>query len=118
MFLDLSTCPYKHRRYQKIVKMIMICYNIGGGGAVQPHFSPRHTEIWIWGWAKMGKKYMEREGNKLSILNIEKIPIFPMMRRNLDLGMGKNGEKSIWKDREKVFVLTNCCTLLSVFSTF
>ena len=32
-------------------------------GGVQPHFSRRHTEIWIWGWAKMGKKYMEREGN-------------------------------------------------------
>ena len=41
-----------------------------------------------------------------------------MMRLNLDLGMGKNGEKSIWKEREKVFVLTNCCTLLSLFSTF
>ena len=43
---------------------------------VLPHFSPRHTEIWIWGWEKWGKKYMEREGNKLSIFKIEKIPIF------------------------------------------
>ena len=41
-----------------------------------------------------------------------------MMRRNLDLGMGKNGEKSTWKESEKVFVLTNCCTLLSLFSAF
>ena len=32
---------------------------------VQPHFSPRHTEIWIWGWEKMGKKYMEREGKSI-----------------------------------------------------
>ena len=33
----------------------------------QPHFSPRHTEIWIWGWAKMGKKsiWKERETNFL-----------------------------------------------------
>ena len=44
-----------------------------------------------------------------------------MMHRNLDLGMEKmckNGEKSIWKEREKVFVLTNCFTLLSLFSSF
>ena len=61
---------------------------------------------------------MKREGNKLSIVKIEKFPFFPMMRRNLDLGMGKNGEKIIWKKREKVFVLTNCCTLLSLFSAF
>ena len=36
---------------------------------------------------------MEREGNKLSIFKIEKIPIFSLMRRNLDLGMGKNVKK-------------------------
>ena len=36
---------------------------------------------------------MEREGNKLSISKTEKIPIFPKMRRNLDLGMGKNVKK-------------------------
>ena len=41
-----------------------------------------------------------------------------MMRRNLDLGWEKNGEKSIWKEREKAFVLTNCCTFLSLFSAF
>ena len=31
---------------------------------VQPHFSPRHTEIWIWGWAKMGKKVYEKRGKQ------------------------------------------------------
>ena len=37
---------------------------------------------------------MEREGNKLSIFKIEKNPhFFPMMHRNLDLGMGKNVQK-------------------------
>ena len=45
-------------------------------------------------------------------------PFFPKTHRNLDLGMGKNGEKSIWKEREKVFVLTNRCILLSLFSAF
>ena len=92
-----------------------------GGGGPTP-FSPRHTEIWIWGWAKMGKKYMEREGNKLSIFKIEKIPIFSHDAPKFGFGDGKkcekNGEESIWKEREKVFVLTNCCTLLSLFSAF
>ena len=89
-----------------------------GGGGFQPHFSPRHTKIWIWGWTKMGKKCMEREGNKLSIFKIEKITIFSHDAPKLGFGDGKNVEKSIWKEREKVFVLTNCCTLLSLFSAF
>ena len=69
----------------------------------------------------MGKKYMEREGNKLPIFKIEKIPIFPHDAPKFGFGDGKNvkkWEKSIWKEREKVFVLTNCCTLLSLFSAF
>ena len=44
-----------------------------------------------------------------------------MMRRNLDLGMGKNVKKwgkKYMEREEKVFVLTNCCTLLSLFSAF
>ena len=74
---------------------------------VQPHSSPRRTEIWIWGWAK---KYMKREGNKLSIFKIEKIAIFSQDVPKFGFGVGKNGKK--------VFVLTNCCTLLSLFSAF
>ena len=61
---------------------------------------------------------MKREGNKLSIFKIEKIPIFSHDAPKFGFGMGKNREKSIWKEREKVFVLTNCCTLLSLFSAF
>ena len=38
-------------------------------------------------------------------------PFFPKTHRNLDLGMGKNGEKSIWKEREKVFVYYYHCFL-------
>ena len=73
----------KLREYQgiqeKIAKMNLLCYanevnvflsrditvynpapiRIIGGG-VQPHFSPRHSEIWIWGWGKMGKKVYEK----------------------------------------------------------
>ena len=44
---------------------------------------------------------MEREGNKLPIFKIEKIPIFPMMRRNLDLGMEKMGKKVYGKRGKK-----------------
>ena len=64
---------------------------------------------------------MEREGNKLSIFKIEKIPIFSHDVPKFGFGDGKECEKwgkSIWKEREKVFVLTNCCTLLSLFSAF
>ena len=61
---------------------------------------------------------MKREGNKLSIFKIEKIPIFSHDAPKFGFGDGKNGGKSIWKEREKVFVLTNCCTLLSLFSAF
>ena len=64
-----------------------------GGGGVQPHFSPRHTEIWIWGWAKMGKKYMKREGNKVSIFKIEKFPIFAHDAPKFGFGDGKKCEK-------------------------
>ena len=69
----------------------------------------------------MGKKYMEREGNKLSIFKIEKVPIFSHDVPKFGFGDGKSvkkWEKSIWKEREKVFTLTNCCTLLSLFSAF
>ena len=61
---------------------------------------------------------MKREGNKVSIFKIEKIPIFAHDAPKFEFGDGKNGEKSIWKEREKVFVLTNCCTLLKLFSAF
>ena len=53
---------------------------------------------------------MERKGNKLSIFKIEKIPIFSHDAPKFGFGDGKNGKK--------VFVLTNCCTLLSLFSAF
>ena len=37
----------------------------------------------------MGKKYMEREGNKLSIFKIEKIPIFSHDAPKFGFGDGK-----------------------------
>ena len=64
-----------------------------GGGGVQPHFSPRQTEIWIWGWAKMGKKVYEKRGNKVSIFKIEKIPIFAHDVPKFGFGDGKKCEK-------------------------
>ena len=82
-------------------------------GSPTPFFSKTHRNLDL----GMGKNYMKREGNKLSIFKIEKIPIFPMMRRNSDLGMEKMGKK-VYGKREKVFVLTNFCTLLSLFSAF
>ena len=72
-----------------------ISYNIKGrhaytgGGGSNPIFPQDTLKFGFVDEQKWGKKYMEREGNKLSIFKIEKIPIFPMMRRNLDLGMEK-----------------------------
>ena len=34
-------------------------------------------------------------------------PFLPKTHRNLDLGMGKNGEKSVWKERETNFLFQN-----------
>ena len=61
---------------------------------------------------------MKREGNELSIFKIEKNPIFSHYAPKFGFGDGKNVKKSIWKEREKVFVLTSCGTLLSLFPAF
>ena len=67
------------------------------------------------------KKCMEREGNKLSIFKIEKIPIFPHDAPKFGFGDRKKCKK--WRKRYmerkgRVFLLTGCCTLLSLFSAF
>ena len=41
----------------------------------------------------MGKKYMKREGNKVSIFKIEKIPIFAHDAPKFGFGDGKNVKK-------------------------
>ena len=60
--------------------------SMGEGGGSNPIFPQDTPKFGFGDRQKWGKKYMEREGNKLSIFKIEKIPIFPMMRRNLNLG--------------------------------
>ena len=62
-------------------------------GGSNPIFAQDTPKLGFGDGQKWGKKYMKRERNKLSIFKIEKIPIFPMMRRNLDLGMRKNVKK-------------------------
>ena len=91
---------------------------MGGGGVPIPFFPKTHRNLGLGMGKKWGKKYMEREGNKLCIFKIEKIPNFSHDAPKFGFGDGKNGEKSIWKERGKVFVLTNGCTLLSLFSAF
>ena len=88
------------------------------GGRSNPIFPQDTPKFGFGDGQKWGKKYMKREGNKVSIFKIEKIPIFAHDVPKFGFGDGKNGEKSIWKEKEKVFVLTNCCTLLSLFSAF
>ena len=101
-----------------IIRALYILCTVCRLWGVKPHFSPRHTEIWIWGWPKMGKKVYEKRGKQSFYFQNRKIPIFAHDAPKFEFGDGKNGEKSIWKEREKVFVLTNCCTLLSLFSAF
>ena len=63
------------REIQHMLGMLMS--KIGEG--VQPHFSPRHTEIWIWGWAKMGKngkKVFEKRGKQTFYFQNRKNPHF------------------------------------------
>ena len=48
-------------------------YLLGGSNPIFPQDTPKFG---FGDGQKWGKKYMEREGNKLSIFKIEKIPIF------------------------------------------
>ena len=92
-------------------------------GGSNPIFTQDAPKFGFGDGQKWEKKYMEREGSKLSIFKIEKIPILSHDAPKFGFGDGKNVKKMgkkvyIWKERGKVFVLTNCCTLLSLFSAF
>ena len=56
---------------------------------VQPHFTQDTPKFGFGDGQKWGKKYMEREGNKLSIFKLEKIPIFPHDAPKFGFGDGK-----------------------------
>ena len=66
--------------------------NIWGGG-VQPHFPQDTPKFGFGDRQKWGKKYMKREGNKVSIFKIEKIPIFAHDAPKFGFGDGKKCEK-------------------------
>ena len=59
---------------------------MGGSNPIFPQDTPKFgfgdEQIW-------GKKYMKREGNKLSIFKIEKIPIFSYDAPKFGFGDGK-----------------------------
>ena len=58
-------------------KQFMLTQYLGGGGGGSNPIFPQDTPKFGFGdGQKWGKKYMEREGNKLSIFKKEKIPIF------------------------------------------
>ena len=63
-----------------------------GGGGSNPIF-PQDTPKFEFGDGE--KKYMKREGNKVSIFKIEKIPIFAHDAPKFGFGDGKNVKK--WK---------------------
>ena len=70
----------------------------GGSNPIFPQDTPKFG---FGDGQKWGKKYMEREGNKLSIFEIEKIPIFSHDAPKFAFGDEKKWEKSIWKERKK-----------------
>ena len=71
----------------------------------------------------MGKKYMEREGNKLSIFKIEKIPIFSHDALEFGLGVGKKWKKKYMEREGKsirfnkllYIIITVFCILNKIF---
>ena len=85
-------------------------YTTYWGGGPTPFFPKTHRNLDL-GMGKNGEKVYEKRGNKVSIIRIEKIPIFAHDAPKFGFGdakkCAKNGEKSIWKKREKLFVLTN-----------
>ena len=81
------------------------------GGGSNPIFA-QDTEIWIWGWAKMGKKVYEKRGKQSFYFENRKIPIFSHGSPKFGFGDGKNvkkwGKKCMERE-EKTFVsLTHC----------
>ena len=66
-------------------------YKIGGGS--NPIFPQDTPKFGFGDGQKWGKKYMKREGNKVSIFKIEKIPIFAHDAPKFGFGDGKNVKK-------------------------
>ena len=64
----------------------------------------------------MGKKYMKREGNKLSILKIEKIPIFSHDAPKFGFGDGKKwGKKYMEREGKSIRFNKLLYTIIIVF---
>ena len=133
--LKVGNCHLKNTKYEYCAyhrpknsinkkfpyKTIFDQQGIGGSNPIFPQDTPKFGFGDGQKWEKWGKKYMEREGSKLPIFKIEKIPIFPHDAPKFGFGDGKKCEKwgKKYMEREgEVFVLTNCFTLLSLFSAF
>ena len=82
-----------------------VCNTLGIGGGSNPIFPQDTLKFGFGDGQKWGKKYLKREGNKVSIFKIEKIPIFAHDAPKFGFGDGKKCEKMrkkiIWKEREK-----------------
>ena len=70
LFINDSDCQNNFRQCTSYLTIVLI------KGGVQPHFSPRHTKIWIWGWAKMGKKVYVKTGKQTFYFQNRKNPHF------------------------------------------
>ena len=91
---------------------------MGGGGGPTPFFPQDTPKFGFGDGQKWGKKYMKREGNKLSIFKIEKIPIFSHDAPKFGFGDVKNGKKVYGKRGKKYslyIIIIVFCILSKIF---
>ena len=70
---------------------------------VQPHFCPRHTEIWIWEWGKMGKKVYEKKGKQsFNFENRKNSHFFSWFAKIWIWGWEKVGKKYMEREGKRI----------------
>ena len=98
----------------------ILMHNNGGGEGPTPFFPKTHQNLDL-GMGKNGKKVYEKRGKQTFYFqNRKKSHFFPRCAKIWIWGWEKCEKmgKKVNEREEKVFVLTNCCTLLSLFSAF
>ena len=89
--------------------------NILGGGGSNPIFAQDTPKFGFGDGQKWGKKYMKREGNKVSIFKIEKIPIFAHHAPKFGFGDGKKWGKKYMEREGKIIRFNELYIIINVF---
>ena len=88
---------------------------MGGSNPIFPQDTPK---LGFGDGQKWEKKYMEREGNKLSIFKIEKIPIFSHDAPKFGFGDGKKWGKKYMEREEKINRFNKLLYIIIIVSAF